>query len=98
MPSVGHWADLGEYIQLFTATRSGPTVNADGFGQASASASESHFYSHISGQDRQADPNQALKEPRGRVASGQEKTPRSGSEVHSRSSVQFVATSEHTAG
>lgn len=34
---AGQWADLGKYTQLFTATRSGTTVNANGFGQASAS-------------------------------------------------------------
>lgn len=77
--------------------RSEPTVNEDGAGQAAASASESHFHSHPSGQDRQS-PNQAPKEPRGRVAPGQEKVQRGGSEVHSRSSVQPVATSELTTG
>lgn len=72
-------------------------VNTDGAGQAAASASESYFHSHPSGQDRQS-PNQAPKEPRGRVAPGQQKVQRSGSEIHSRSNVQPVASSELATG
>lgn len=76
---------------------SGPTVNSDGSEEETASAFESHFSSHISGQDRQS-PDKAVKEVRGRVVPGQKKVQRGGSEVHSVSSIQPGTTSELTTG
>lgn len=94
---VGQWADLpttqGSNTGLHCHPDLGPHSMLMGLREATASASESHFCSHISGQDRHI-PQQAFKEPGGSVAPGQEKVQRGGSEVYSRSSVQPVATSE----